>query len=251
MSTLPDLFYVALFAVALPLWAAVVSWPAFERQVQSDPPRARKRLWIGAIGYPWILVALGAALWVANDRPFAALGLAVPDGWRLWAALALVLLLAAYSLYSAIAVARDPATRANVRQQFSGQLADVLPHTRAELNWFGGVALTAGFCEEFLFRGYFIWALAPWLGWWGAAALSLVLFAGGHAYQGLNGVLRTGVVGAFFTLVVAITGSLWPAIVLHALVDLGGGVMAWLVLREGQTTDRTVDEEPRTAARSM
>ncbi|MCI0376926.1 MAG: CPBP family intramembrane metalloprotease [Gemmataceae bacterium] len=43
--------------------------------------------------------------------------------------------------------------------------------------WFGGVSLTAGFCEEFLFRGYFIWVFAPWLGWWGAAALSVLIFA--------------------------------------------------------------------------
>ena len=107
-----------------------------------------------------------------------------------------------------------------------------MPQTRAELYWFGGVSLTAGFCEEFLFRGSFIWVFAPWLGWWGAAALSLVFFAAGHAYQGWNGVLRTGIVGAIFTLVVAIFDSLWPAIALHALMDLGRGMIAWLALRE-------------------
>lgn len=100
--------------------------------------------------------------------------------------------------------------------------------------WFGGVSLTAGFCEEFLFRGYFIWALAPRLGWWGAATLSAVFFALWHAYQGWNGVLRTGIFGAFFTLVMAVFHSLWPAIALHALVDLGAGMMAWLALREAQ-----------------
>jgi len=52
MTTLPDLLYVALFAVALPLWGYLVSWPAFHRKLQADPARARKRLWIGAIGYP-------------------------------------------------------------------------------------------------------------------------------------------------------------------------------------------------------
>ena len=92
----------------------------------------------------------------------------------------------------------------------------VLPHTRADLYWFGGVSLTAGFCEEFLFRGYFIWALARWLGWCGAATLSAVFFALWHAYQGWNGVLRTGIFGAFFTLVMAVFHSLWPAIALHA-----------------------------------
>ncbi len=112
--------------------------------------------------------------------------------------------------------------------------------------WFGGVSLTAGFCEEFLYRGYFVWVISPWLGWWGAAALSVPFFAIGHAYQGWNGVLRTGMVGAFFMLVVAIFGSLWPAIALHALIDLGQGMMAWLVLREGSARGDVVDGEQPT-----
>ena len=227
-----DLLYVALFALAVPLWDYLASWPALQRQFKANPARARKRLWIAAIVYPWALVAIGAALWVAHDRPWSALGFSVPDGWRLWVVVGLVLLLVAYYVQAAAAVARDPEARASVRQQFTGNLSDVLPHTRTELTWFGAVSLTAGFCEEFLYRGYFIWALSPQLGWWGAAALSMVLFASGHAYQGWNGVLRTGVVGALFTAVVALFGSLWPAIILHGLVDLGGGVMAWLTLRE-------------------
>lgn len=244
MTPLPDLLYVALFAVALPLWDHLVYWPATWRRFQVDPVRARKRLWIGAIGYPWALVAVGAALWVANDRSWTSLGLAVPAGWRLWVAVGLVLLVVAYNVQSAAAVARDPGARASVRQQFFGKIADVMPHTRSELYWFGGVSLTAGFCEEFLFRGYFIWALAPWLGWWGSAALSLLIFASGHAYQGWNGALRTGIVGTVFTLVVATFGSLWPAIVLHALVDLGSGTLAWLALREGHATDAVVAAAP-------
>jgi hypothetical protein len=45
MTTLPDLLYVALFAVAFPLWDYLVFWPAFHRQSQADPARARTRLW--------------------------------------------------------------------------------------------------------------------------------------------------------------------------------------------------------------
>jgi membrane protease YdiL (CAAX protease family) len=115
-------------------------------------------------------------------------------------------------LASLSSLARSCDARTRVRQQF-GTFTGVLPHTRTELRWFGGVSLTAGFCEEFLYRGYFIWVFAPWLGWWGAAALSLPFFAGGHAYQGWKGV--------------------WPAIGMHAVMDLGAGGMAWLALRDG------------------
>lgn len=243
MTTLPDLIYVALFAVALPLLDYLVLWPASRRQSQADPARARVRLWRGAIGSAWALVAAGAALWVASDRSWASFGFTVPDGWRLWTSIALVLLLAAYLVYAIVTVARNAEARAGVRQQFYGDLTAVLPHTRTDLYWFGGVSLTAGFCEEFLYRGYFVWVFSPWLGWWGAAALSLPFFAIGHLYQGWNGVLRTGLVGAFFTLVVAVCGSLWPAIALHALLDLGQGVIAWLAVREGSAGGDLVEAE--------
>ena len=159
------------------------------------------------------------------------------------------LLLAAYYVYALATVARSSETRASLRQQI-GTLTALLPHTRTDLYRFGGVSLTAGFCEEFLYRGYFVWVFSPWLGWWGAAALSLPFFAIGHLYQGWNGVLRTGMVGAFFTLVVAIFGSLWPAIALHALVDLADGMMAWLALREGSARADAVEGEWPTEAQS-
>ena len=235
MGTLLELLYVALFAVAMPLWDYLALWPAFHRQAQTDPARARKRLWIQSIGYAWPMVAIGAAMWVANGRSWTSLGFSVPPGWRLWASIILLLLLAAYFAYAVAIVAQSPETRANLRQQY-GTLTTLLPHTRAEIYWWGGVSLTAGFCEEFLFRGYFIGVFSPWLGWWGAAALSVLAFASAHAYQGWKGAFRTGIVGALYTLVVAMGNSLWPAIALHALLDLGQGMIAWLVLREGETS---------------
>ena len=142
-------------------------------------------------------------------------------------------LILAFTIFQARMV--DKAARSQrkekIRSQF-GELAVVLPRTRAELAWFFAVSFTAGFCEEFVFRGYLIWAFQPWLGWWGAAVPSAVLFAYAHAYQGVGGAVRTGIVGVLMTLIVATFGSLWPAIVLHVLIGAGSGIMAWFVLRE-------------------
>jgi membrane protease YdiL (CAAX protease family) len=231
MTPIPDLLYVALSAVVLPLIDYAVFWPAHRRLSATDPAWARRWLYASAVTHPWTVVAFGAALWMANDRSWASLGFTVPVGWRLWVAVVLTALLVAWLVAGIASVARSAETRASLRRQFES-FDSVLPHTRTDACWFGGVSLTAGFCEEFLFRGYFIWALSPWLGWWGAAALSLAIFALGHAYQGWSGVLRTAIMGALFTLVVATLDSLWPAIVLHALLDLGQGAMAWLALRE-------------------
>ncbi len=229
--TLPDFLFLGLFALALPAWDYFVWWPALERRFLEDPARARLYLWRSAIAYPWILTGVAIALWAVYQRPVTALGLSVPVGWRFSVAIGLIVLLVLYYLQAVAAVRRDPATRATVQAQFTGELANVLPRTGRELTWFGAVAVTAGVCEELLYRGIFIWTLSPWLGWWGAALLSLLVFALGHAYQGSQGVIRTGAVGAVFTALVALLDSLWPVMVLHALVDLGSGVLAWLVLR--------------------
>lgn len=230
--TLPDFLFLGLFAVALPAWDYLVWWPALERRFLEDPARARLHLWRSAIAYPWTLVGLATVLSVLQQRSMTTLLLSAPGGWRSWLALCLIALLVLYYAQAVAAVRRDVATRAAVAAQFTGELANVLPRTAGELTWFCGVAVTAGVCEELLYRGIFIWTLSPWLGWWGAAALSLVTFALGHAYQGRSGILRTATVGAVFTALVALLDSLWPAMVLHALLDLGSGVLAWLVLRQ-------------------
>jgi membrane protease YdiL (CAAX protease family) len=249
MPTTPDLLYVALFAVWLPLLDYLFFWPAFRLRLQVDPAGARTALYAVGIAGPWGLVAGGAALWLSYDRSWASFGFSVPDGWRLWVAAGLTLLLVAYTVYAVVALLHDAEARESVRQRHA-KLGDFVPHTRTELYRFAGASVTAGFCEEFLFRGYFIWALAPWLGWWGAAALSIAIFASAHAYQGLNGALQTGVVATLLTLVVATLGSLWPAIVLHALIDLSSGIIAWLALREAPNTADPVDVQSQTEPRS-
>ena len=113
-----------------------------------------------------------------------------------------------------------------------------MPHTRAELAWWLVLSASAGICEEFIFRGYLIWLLQSVLGLWGAATVSLVAFSAAHAYQGAKGVLAVGIVGGMLTLIVLALGSLVPAMAVHVLIDAGEGLVAWLALREVQTTPR-------------
>ena len=56
-------------------------------------------------------------------------------------------------------------------------------------------------------------------------------------HQAAKGVLAIGVVGSLFTLVVLILGSLWPAMALHALVDISQGVLGWLAFRKVRIED--------------
>lgn len=225
--TVPDLLCLTLIAFGLLLDHFVV-WRAFLRRSQVDPTRARLWLYPALVGELWALAACVLSLWLYQGRPWAFLRLSAPHGWRLWISLALVSALTATLAAMTVRLAR---LRRRKRVKMRSQATAHAPHTRRELAWWATVSLSAGFCEELIFRGFLIWAFQPLLGLWGAAALSLVVFAAAHAYHGAAGAFAVGIVGAFLTLVVLIFDSLWPAVAMHFILDLQQGFAAWLVLQ--------------------
>jgi membrane protease YdiL (CAAX protease family) len=111
------------------------------------------------------------------------------------------------------------------------ELTAILPETRREKLLFLAVAVTAGFCEEALYRGFAITRLATVAGGvWSAAIVSTVIFSVGHVYQGAVGMLRAGALGAILALMFVWTGSLLPGMIAHFLLDVLGGLWgrAWL-----------------------
>ena len=227
MST-PDLFCLVFIAFML-LFDSLVVWPTFVRRSQVDVRAARVWLWSSWVILLWTMTVVVVALWLFEARAWSALRFTNPHGWRLWAASGLVLAVTSYFLSTIVRILRRPRpTRVKLANP---DVARMAPRAGSEMGLWVALSLTAGICEEFLFRGYLIWAFQPLLGLWGAAALSLVAFAMSHAYQGPKGMLAVGVLGLVFTLVVLGFGSLWPAMALHALVDVHQGLSTWLVLR--------------------
>ena len=96
------------------------------------------------------------------------------------------------------------------------------PKTFAETTAFVLVlSPTAGILEEIVFRGFlFLMFLQFNPDPWNAALWTSVLFAMGHAYQGLGGILATGVMGYTAAASVIYTGTLWPAIIAHTVYDM-------------------------------
>ncbi len=233
----PDFLYLAFIAVLFSLDHFVL-WPTFIRRSQVHPGSARLWLWSAWMIMLWTLVAAGVAVWLLEGRAWEALRFVTPRGWRLWLAIGLVLVFAIAGGRPAVRIARSRRSR---RVKLARPGVDRLaPHTGSELGWWVALSLSAGFCEEFIFRGYLIWAFQPLLGLWGAAAFSTVIFALAHAYQGAKGILSTGIVGGLLAVAVLVFGSLWPAIALHALVDISQGLVAWLVLRQVQVDGEIV-----------
>lgn len=103
----------------------------------------------------------------------------------------------------------------------------LIPQTIAEKVVYVGVSLTAGICEEFVFRGFLIAALRVSTGSVIVATfLSAIAFGVAHAHQNAAGALRATLLALALSVPVLLTGSLYPGIAAHAIVDLVGGL--WL-----------------------
>jgi membrane protease YdiL (CAAX protease family) len=97
-----------------------------------------------------------------------------------------------------------------------------MPVTREERRWFALVCLTAGICEEILFRGFLIHyfrGLPFSLGLMAAVIASSVVFGFEHLYQGVVGVISTAVLGFALAAAYLVTGNLLVPMILHALID--------------------------------
>lgn len=97
-----------------------------------------------------------------------------------------------------------------------------LPHTSRERAWFAVVSVTAGICEETLYRGFLYHYFRDF--WhWGlllAVLASAVVFGLAHGYQGVSGIVATGAIGGLMAALYLATGSLLAPMIFHALLDL-------------------------------
>src|SRR5690349_12495847 len=224
MLTTADYVLASLIVFGLPL-RAFLGMRRLKGIAEPELPRRRPKLWTRAIVTQWLLVSGVAALWIAHARATHDLGLAFHTGYAMFGVLAGAATITFLARRQRASVATDPELRARVRARLAGA-ARLLPHAGERFAGFAALAITAGVCEELLFRGYLLWVLTHLAPFWVAAAAQAVLFGVAHAYQGPRGMLLTGLAGAFFTLLLLLTGSILPGMLVHALMDLHAGDLA-------------------------
>ncbi len=106
----------------------------------------------------------------------------------------------------------------------------MLPHGAAELTLWIALSVTAGICEEMIFRGYLqrqFLALTKSVP--AGILLSAAAFGAAHAYQGFRFVILIGLFGAMFGILAYWRGSVRPGMIAHAWQDSLGGVVGSLM----------------------
>jgi len=220
-----DWSFVAAFAGAWPAYENLVRLPRVKVEIGLEGTPRRIREYRFTMLQEWLLVAIALVLVIFSGRSWASVGLVLPHGAGLLWTAGILLAVAALLKAQYGAATRTDRARASV----SRQLAPVrwyLPSAGSELANFRALSVTAGVCEEILFRGYLMAFLLPLGGMGVAVVVSSLLFGLGHAYQGVGGAVKSGMIGALMAGMYLLTGSLLAPILVHAVVDWSSGQLA-------------------------
>lgn len=225
-ATVGALLLAAYLLVGEP-FAGLVLHRRFEAALPSDPT-ARRWLYHRLLLLEWGLVVLVAGVvLVAPDVGWAELGLRWPDrapsALAAGLAIGVLAVLALSTRAVRVAQRRQARTDEPLKVPASPSVVALVPRTVPERRLFVGVAVTAGLCEEVLYRGFLLAvliALAPGTPDWALVVAGGLIFGLVHAYQGRVGIAATGVLGAVLTVLYLGSGSLLLPIVVHILIDL-------------------------------
>jgi uncharacterized protein len=206
----------------------VIPWRGHARmqQLMALPEvtsRDRFKIYFATILFQWLLTAFVAWRAFARGLSLRELGISSAVSFPLLAVtVAGAVLIAAAHWANVRRLVRSDHPNLERLRALGSRL---FPRSNSELALFIVLSLTAGICEEFLFRGFVMAALfRAGLAAWLVVTLSSTVFGVAHLYQGKGGSLGTGILGTLFALVRLAYRSLLPAVVWHATLDIVAGI---------------------------
>jgi membrane protease YdiL (CAAX protease family) len=195
--------------------------------------RTRRKFFISNSLLLWFLTAIVLLVWFLYDRPFSLMGFRkIEEGWMPW--ILTLVMVAAYTadmIYSIV----SPDELQKTQEQWESSVPFLPEHYR-EIPAYTFMCITAGVCEEILFRGfmvtYFIDPMHtgfPWM----AAVFPAILFSLAHFYQGYKAMIKIFLLSLLFALVFIFSKSLLIVIIIHFLIDFAGGIAAIRIKKNG------------------
>ncbi|MGA2904749.1 MAG: CPBP family intramembrane glutamic endopeptidase [Candidatus Korobacteraceae bacterium] len=208
-------------------------WDFYDTSRLKKNPSSEGKLRVYKTLCGWLWIATAVACLTVGLRPLVTISPEPGDvswllqhGWVRYAVAALLVVFVAGALLPVAIVIWKKITK-RPRKYASAEalkaLSYVLPATWTERRWYAIVCITAGICEEILFRGFLLRYLHvfPWtLDLTLALLVSSGIFGLQHLYQGPAGAASTGVMGFLASLLFLLTGNLLLPIALHAVLDL-------------------------------
>lgn len=220
-----------LFLVFVMPYRGIKRYETLKRRVDRHP-ELRRRFYVQGMLSQWLLLVPLAVIVFGLGWSGPVLGLQAPANLWLWGPIALVLILLIYAqVFAMRRLTRTADGIGQLRESLAGPL-HMLPRTALERALWVPLSLTAGVCEEVLYRGFlpaYLVHVFPGVSLLLGVIIAAVLFCIGHFYvlisvgrfsQKMANVLGIGVIGLVFGFLYYFTGSLLLPIIVHALLDM-------------------------------
>ena len=111
-------------------------------------------------------------------------------------------------------------TGGNQLEEVRRQIGFLVPRSTLETALWILLSMTAGFCDEIIFRGYLQRQMAALTGnVWAGIAVSGLIFGCAHGYEGAGRMVLVGIYGMMFGLLAHFRRSLRPGMIAHAFHD--------------------------------
>ena len=196
--------------------------------------RTKRRLYWSNNLWMWLLATVVLVNWISWGRNATALGLTDSISVSPLIGLAAIGFVAVYVL-DMVRELRTASGRQQNREELASKIG-FLPVNGYEFLHFMSVAITAGICEEIIFRAYLIRYFEFHLSSADpsrtlAVVLTAVIFGLIHLYQGWQAVIKICGLSIALGFLFLYTDSLWINILIHILIDLIGGFLAWQLLK--------------------
>jgi uncharacterized protein len=231
--SLVDHALVWIFGWILPFLSGVKSRTQLQDIIFTES--TRRRFYLGNSLFLCIAAAIVCLAWGLQGRSFGMLGFRAPETGTLGYAIPLALLILGSWLADFIHTYRKQ-SKDGTNNDDRNEFPPFLPQHFRELPAYLMLSLSAAIFEETIYRGflvsYFLPELRGQLGWPIAAIfVPALLFSLAHYYQGWKAVGKIWVFSVGLGLLFILTGSLWPVMIIHFIIDFAGG---WLAMALGR-----------------
>jgi CAAX protease family protein len=206
------------FFLVIALWGALMQHRV-AGSATLPRPSSPAALYLSLIAMEWGLVLY---VWRGGLRTSGVrLGEWVGGRWSRPRDVAAALALAAWATWTVFTLAWDRVLGAG----HAASVSSWLPRRPLDIGLWVVLSMSAGFCEELVFRGYLQTQLHALTGRLGLAlVLQALLFGVSHGYQGIQACLTISLYGLMLGGLALARKSLRPGMLAHAWTDIASGI---------------------------
>ena len=171
----------------------------------------------------WVLALLILVVFFVQQEDLSLLGLSINFDINFTISLVVGSALVIFLLVSSKVT---PENIESIEKKFN-DIIFYLPINNKEFKWFVLVSLSAGLCEELIYRGYLYWYLNQYTNIYVSLLISNILFALAHLWSGGKNIIASFFTGLVMAGVYLFSGSIWVSILIHAGIDIQSGLITY------------------------